>query len=274
MQTLTYTNNHNGLSITFSSDNPQMFLEHFDGSSAGADAITYKPLAFDGQRLITTSLSARTITAVINIAGKDEKGYSREAAKQQWLQLQKVLIPGDMGRLTYTSDTGSYFIDCRVESTPMPSEKLPFLISAAVNFIADKPYWYETEEQVLEITQGTSFTYHNDCGFAVPFIYEIETGSEPFEPWLFLIGYQSKEGCGLALFDPVPANSRCVINTEDCTVTLYEGGSSTGVLSNHLLSVDSTFGYLQPGDNMIWLAFYDDSCRCRIRWHRAYLGVM
>ena len=263
MPKITFTNGINGLSVEFSTETPLQFLVDFDGNSAGSNAIVYQPLALNGQKLIRTSLSARTITATVNVGGVEDGKYSRAAARKRWEEIQKVLVPGDVGRLTWTDGNVSRYIDCRTEATPKTSEVLPFMISATFAFIADSPFWFES---------SAAFLHTNDCGIAVPFVYEVETGSSSAAPWLLVVPLNGSASFGLALFENVPANSRCVIDTADCTVKLYEGGSSDYVLSNHLLSTNSAFGYLQPGENRLMCA-WSSGCTARLRWHKAYLGV-
>lgn len=272
MPKITFTNAINGLTVEFSTETPLQFLADFDGNSAGSNAIVYQPLALNGQKLIRTSLSARTITATVNVGGVVGGKYSRAAARARWEEIQKVLVPGDVGRLTWTDGTVSRFIDCRTEATPKTSEVLPFMISATFAFVADSPLWFDTEEQVLTFESSAAFLYTNDCGIAVPFIYEVETGSSSAAPWLLVVPLNGADSFGLALFENVPANSRCVIDTADCTVKLYEGGSSDYVLSNHLLSTNSAFGYLHPGENRLMCA-WSSGCTARLRWHKAYMGV-
>lgn len=50
MKKITFTNEVNGLSAAFSTDTPLMFPESFDGCSCGSEAITYRPLEYNGQR--------------------------------------------------------------------------------------------------------------------------------------------------------------------------------------------------------------------------------
>lgn len=272
MPKITFTNSINGLSVEFSTETPLQFLADFDGNSAGSNAIVYQPLALNGQKLIRTSLSARTITATVNVGGVEDGKYSRAAARKRWEEIQRVLVPGDVGRLTWSDGNVSRYIDCRTEATPKTSEVLPFMVSASFAFVADSPLWFDMEEQVITFDSTGPVELQNDCGVAVPFVYEVETGSSSAAPWLMIVPYNGFSPFALALFEDVPANSRCIINTTDCTVKLFEGGSSDYVLSNHLLSVDSSFGSIQPGKNVMYCA-WKSGCTARVRWHKAYMGV-
>lgn len=272
MPKITFENNTNGLSVEFSTETPMQFLSDFDGNSAGSNAITYAPLGLNGQKLIRTSLSARTITATVHVGGVEEGKYSRAAARKRWEEIQRVLVPGDVGRLVWTDGTVSRFIDCRTEATPKTSEVLPFMLSASFAFVADSPLWFDVEEQVVTFESSGPMEVQNDCGVAVPFVYEVETGSSSAGPWLLIVPYNGFSPFALALFEDVPSNSRCIIDTSTCTVKLYEGGSSDYVLSNHLLSVDSSFGSLQPGKNVMYCT-WSSGCTARVRWRRAYMGV-
>ena len=72
MRKLTYTNLTNGLTAEFSSESPTMHLNlaDFDGCSLGASARSYKPVELDGQKLISTSLNARTIVVPVEISAR------------------------------------------------------------------------------------------------------------------------------------------------------------------------------------------------------------
>lgn len=269
MQKITFENSINGLEITFSTATTDQFLADFDGNSAGSEAITYKPLGFNGQRLVRTSMSARTITATIQLRGEKGGKYSKEAVRTKWEQVQKVLVPGDMGRLTWSDGRNSRYIDCRVEATPKAAYELPFLLTATFAFIADAPLWFDTEEQVITFVDNQAHIYENDCGIAVPILFEVTT-TNASSPWLMVLPHNGTQGFSLALFEAVPAGKRLVVDTSDCTVKLFS--DSDFEYANQLLSTESAFGYLQPGENTIMCA-WSAGCTAMLRYHKAYMGV-
>lgn len=258
MRKITFENLDNGLSCEFSSETPLMLLESFDGCSCGSDDIVYKPINFDGQRFISSNLSARTVQFTANFGGKTDDRYSRKAALSRWQEIQKVFIPGKHGRLTWTDGANERYIDCRVESTPLPEEMLPFLFRIKFQLTADKPLWFETTENVVELASGSlTATIDNDCGIAVPFVVEADSGANIFTM------ISATTGAKLGFINN--SGQSFTIDTAECTVK-----NASGELCNNLLSVDSEFFDIVPGVNRLNFA---GSAGVRIRWRRAYMGV-
>ncbi len=117
---LTYTNIVNGLSAEFSSENPLMHLnlKEFDGSSAGAAAVTYKPVEFDGQKTISANLAARTVVVPVEFSAKSGGRYSRSSALAVWEHLMRVFVPLHEGWLVWADGKSSRRIKCRTAETP------------------------------------------------------------------------------------------------------------------------------------------------------------
>ncbi len=226
--------------------------------SCGSSAIAYKPIDYDGQLLISTNLNARTIPLVLNFGGKKGNKWSRSNAMERWQEIQRVFIPGQAGTLTWTDGTSSRFIRCRVDSTALPTQILPFLFRVKINLIADRPMWYDSVENVVELAGGqSSVTIENDCGIAVPFLMEVGSTTSVFAV------ASVAAGSGLALVQGIGQDF--VIDTDACTVT-----AANGTLVNNQLTIDSEFFRIMPGSNRLNFAGGGDIV---IRWRKAYMGV-
>lgn len=235
-----------------------MLLESVDGVSCGSSAIAYKPIDFDGQRLISTSLDSRNIPLVINFGGKKDNRWSRANAIERFNEIQRVLIPGQTGTLTWTDGTNSRFIKCRVDSTSAPAQILPFLFRMKINFVADRPLWYDSAESVVALASGqSSITIENNSGIAVPFIMEVGSGTSVFAV------ASVAAGTGLALVQSI--GESFTIDTDNCTVI-----SASGFLVNNQLTIDSEFFRIMPGTNVLNFAGGGD---VTIRWRKAFMGV-
>ena len=88
MRKITFTNETNGNSVSFSTDNSKMFLEEFDGNTCAGAAITYKPAEYDGQRFISANLNARTITFTVNFTATSGGKHSYSGAVAKWDEIQ------------------------------------------------------------------------------------------------------------------------------------------------------------------------------------------
>lgn len=263
MRKITYTNSINGLSAEFSSDDPLMHLDlkNFDGCSVGANSVVYKPVEFDGQRVISTNLSARTIILPIQFTAKSNGRYSRAAALDKWTEILKTFVPLHSGTLTWTDGTKSRRITCRTLETPQITEMLPYLFSAQIQLVADYPYWEDVEEQSLDLSQDMYID--NNCGIPLPFCIDVPAGSSSFgiSGWLYGVGR-----IGTLTFHTVIAQA-CTIDTKNCTVT-----AADGTLVNNLLTADSAFFKMLPGRNaFIYSAILTDTAT--LRWRNLYMGV-
>ncbi|MBE6902628.1 MAG: hypothetical protein E7478_09145 [Ruminococcaceae bacterium] len=259
MQRITYTNSVNGLSCTFSNDTPLMFLESIDGCSCGAQDIVVKPLAFDGQRFLSSSLNARTVQFTAQFGGIADGRYSRVEAMKRWQEIQRVFIPGNMGVLTWTDGTNSRFIECRTAEMPNYSQMLPFLFRVSFSLTADYPYWQDSVENVVSFSAATvSSIVTNDCGIAVPFIIEATPSAD------IMLIYNRTTDKRIAFSNTI--SDTIYIDTRECTVK-----TASGDYCNHLLTVDSEFFKLIPGDNDIaWLGV---PTAATLKWRKAYMAI-
>lgn len=258
MAKVTYTNAVNGLSCTFSSDDPMMLLESIDGCSCGCDAITYRPLNLDGQRFVSSTLTARTVVLNVNFGGKAGGKYSRKEAMKRWEEIQRVFVPGNMGTLTWTDGTESRFIKCRTSETPKPSELLrnKSLFCASFSLTADNPLWFDSVENIVPL-DNVGVTIENPCGIEVPFIAEVSAGVDAFAM------ARLEDGAGIALANRI--NEDFTIDTAACTVT-----TASGELVNNQLSVNSSFFGILPGTNRFAVASFGT---VTIKWRKAYMGI-
>ncbi len=269
MRKITYTNSVNGLSVEFSSDNPLMHLDlkNFDGSSVGANSVTYKPVEFDGQRAISTNLSARTIVLPIQFTAKRNGSYSRAAALDKWTEILKIFVPLHSGTLTWTDGTKSRRITCRTLETPRLTEILPYLFSAQIQLVADYPYWEDTEEQSLILSMYNStaeMSVNNTCGIPLPFCIDVPAGSSKWGIYVYVKG----DSIGYLQFSSA-LEQPCTIDTKNCTVT-----AADGTLVNNLLTADSSFFRIVPGTNVfLYYNSYTESDTATLRWRNLYMGV-
>lgn len=118
---VTYTNSVNGLSAEFSSESPTMHLKlsEFDGASAGASSVVYSPVETDGQKTISTNLTARTILLPVEFSAVDNGKRSRRGALAVWEHLLRVFVPLHEGWLVWTDGVSSRRIRCRTAETPI-----------------------------------------------------------------------------------------------------------------------------------------------------------
>lgn len=233
-----------------------MFLDGMDGCSCGSTAVTYKPIEFDGQRLISTNLNSRTLRLDVSFSGRNGALYSRSAAIAHYNEIQRVLVPGQMGTLTWTDGDNSRFIRCRCSETPLPTEVLPFLFRASIQLIADIPLWYDGNEETVTLDNGGTVTIDNDCGIPVPVMIDVDPSSD-----LFVV--VNNRGGGLGFVKSISGGF--TIDTGNCTV-ISDGGEYV----NNQLDVDSEFFKLMPGNNVLVFA---GQAGVTIRWRRAFMGV-
>lgn len=263
MQKITYENYSNGLTATFSNDNPRSFLAAFDGSSTSCTAITYKPAEFDGERFISANLNARTISFTAMWHGERGGKFSSARSYAVWDELQRVFVPGRMGKLTWTDGTKSRFIECRTAELPNFSRVVGNKLTAEFKLVADYPYWQDVNEHSLTIDSTeffNIFTIMNDCGIDVPFVFRCVA---PI--------------CGLGIVNAgsIEVNSsgysgELVIDTLKCTATI------DGKNANQFLGADSEFFKLPPGESEAILADLGSghaSGSASITWHDHFIGV-
>ena len=262
MQKITYENYSNGLSASFSRDDPRMFLAEFDGNSVGSTAITYKPAEFDGDRFISANLNSRTITFTAEWYGVKDGRYSIKESYRMWEQLQRVFVPGQMGKLTWTNGIESRFIECRTSDLPNFSRLIGSKLSSDFQLVADYPFWQNVKEHIFDFSGyniSDLITVTNSCGIAVPFIFTC-SGGNPFLA-------NMTAGAFISLRRPDNAGA-VEIDTRRCTVT------SDGVLCNQYLTADSSFFKLMPGGNAIRIESMNfQENNCKMTWHDHYLGV-
>ncbi len=264
MRKVTYTNLSNGLSAEFSSESRTMHLnlKEFDGSSVGSTSVVYTPVETDGQKTISSNLAARSVTLPVEFTAIVDGKYSRSGALAVWENLLRVFNPLNEGLLVWTDGKTSRRIKCRAAETPKLTQVLPFLFSASFTLTADFPYWESTEEHSVDVAaSAAAVTVNNACGLSVPICVDVpSSGSMP-------LIYNRTTGKGLAF--ALEPGSACVVDTKECTVTLSDGS-----FANHLLTVDSEFFRLAPGENVIQvLGTGSGSNSAKIRWRDYYLGV-
>lgn len=265
MQKITYENYANGLTATFSNDNPRAFLAAFDGSSTSCAAITYKPAEFDGERFVSANLNARTITFTAMWHGEQNGKFSPARSYAMWDELQRVFVPGQLGKLTWTNGKKSRFIECRTAELPNYSRIVGNKLSAEFKLVADYPYWQDFNEHSLSLeteTTITSFTLTNACGISVPFVFYCSNPN-------IGLGELEKSGCAIYV-EGADLSGELVIDTLKCTATI--GGEN----ANQFLGSGTTFFKLPPGEVRLELMNLGDSdvlADTRITWRDHFIGV-
>ena len=262
MRKITFTNETNGNAVSFSTDDSTMFLEDFDGNTCPSTAVTYKPAEYDGQRFISANLNARTITFTVNFTATSDGKHSYSGAAEKWDEIQAVFVPGQYGTLVWADGTNSRQIRCRTEGTPCPALKCrPSLFTATFSLVADKPLWYDTVANTIEITGSyTVYTINNDCGIAVPFVLDVDL----YAPFI----YSNTAETGLAFSSE--CSSGVTVDTDECTV--YCGDE----LVNNLLTASSEFFKILPGANVIQVlpGIGSGGGTGTLTWYKAYMGVL
>lgn len=259
MRKITFENETNGLSLSFSTDTPMMFLESFDGCSCSTSDIVYKPFGYDGQYLVNSTLNPRTIPFTINFGGKSAGRYSRAIALRKWDEIQRVFAPGSAGVLTWTDGTNSRFIKARCTELSPPKQILPFLFSASISLVADKPLWLDTVENSVVFPHASGdFSITNECGIPVPVIIDVTTGANT----MIISNFTVDKAIGFGQ----TVSGDFIIDCGECTVR-----DISGELCSHLIRADSEYWSLVPGVNNI--AAVGDVRYARIRWRNAYAGV-
>ena len=268
MQKITYENYANGLSATFSNDNPRAFLAAFDGSSTPCTAIAYKPAEFDGQRFVSANLDARTIAFTVEWYGVSDGKFSIQKSYEMWEEFQRVFVPGQMGKLTWTNGYKTRFIECRAAETPNFSRVCGCKLSAEFKLIADYPYWLgdehsESFENQSVIIQNYNLT--NTCGLSVPFVFHSTVSYFGIVLWEPALG-----GRNMLYIDGSAPSGELVIDTKKCIATIG------GELANQYLEPRSEFFKIPPGDVTIRTIYLGDgsiSAGTKISWRDHYLGV-
>lgn len=265
MQKITYENYSNGLSATFANDNPRAFLANFDGSSAPCTAIAYKPAEFDGQRFVSANLDARTIAFTAEWHGVSGGKFSIQKSYELWEEFQRVFVPGQMGKLTWTNGEKTRFIECRTEELPNFTRVCGCKLSAEFKLIADYPYW-QGDEHTLSFERESfiikSFFLTNSCGLSVPFIFRSTEPQIAFQLW--------QDNYPKIMIDGADFSGELVVDTKNLTVTVG------GELANQYLTPNSEFFKIPPGDvelKALYLGEGGVSAGTKLTWRDHYLGV-
>lgn len=261
MQKITYENYANGLKATFSSCDPLAFLAAFDGSSTACTAITYKPVEFDGERFISANLNAKTITFDATWHGVRGGKLSDAASLEKWEELQRIFVPGKMGKLTWTDGKKTRFIECRTAEFPNFTRVVGNKLSATFELTADYPYWQDVAVREIIVESNDDFnmfTFTNDCGVDVPFVI---TCRSP------IVGIGSSVG---TVYIDSQLTGEIEIDTLKCTATI------NGENANRYLGADSTFFKFPPGDTECILANISGGhtkASVKITWRDHYISV-
>lgn len=263
MHKLTFTNSL-GSTFTASTGGSPFSLGVADVNSVGISAITQKPIQYDGQVTLETSLNPRTITAEITIIGILGGRYSHAEYYRLWEQIQRALLPGKAyeGKLQYANEGGKYWIRAYPYAMPNP-ERLAATGTFTVEFIADYPYWQAETLHTHTFTSGFNYIT-NESGMPVPFTVELSQ----METVLLI---NATTGGIISISGELGTYTKLVIDTQACTVKKYVGAEWE--YANHLLTADSDYKPLAAGQNKIYFTNWGSSASAKITWYDHFLGV-
>lgn len=139
----------------------KLWLNEFDGNSQKANTDTISCIGIPGQRLINSTLAAKSITAKIGFAPLYRSLNAIQCAGERGKfelrrKLLKMLPLGEIGELNYKNSYGEYRIKARLSEVPRVSYTAGAWAEATLNFVADYPYWTYpiSESEEIALTAG------------------------------------------------------------------------------------------------------------------------
>lgn len=137
-------------------------LNDFDGNSGKTRLETMQCIGLPGQKVLSSVLDVKTVTAKISFAPVYLNNNRREctgAAGMHALRREvlKRFPLGINGTLEYTNDIDTYTISARIDQNPVVVTHDGYLCECTIMFTCDYPYWCKaitSEEQT--ITAGSS----------------------------------------------------------------------------------------------------------------------
>lgn len=285
MEIITFTNAL-GRSITFDYKSDWMIASYEGFGAASIEAINVKGYGQHGYTFAGLSYGTRVMDLRVFIYGKDMRElYERRA------DLISIFNPAlGFGRLTYTNDYTTRFINCYTSYPPEPNEKLSTLCSFDIQLTATDPFWYDETEQGIKLagaTGGLTFGKDGSFFFDDSIIFglsssageinntgDIETpirveisGSEITNPKLSLNSGNS--GAFIKLNKTLTASDTAIITTGYGDKNVLINGES----AMRYLDESSTFFSLPVGTNKITLSCESGEPTVSVFYRNRYAGV-
>ena len=152
---LTMTDNRQAaIFIDFNDFNPNLINGVFDErSTPGLDGVVTYSAALSKRQI---QLTARVLGFRIGTA----QHPVAEVLDEYVALLCEVFNPRILGRLTYTSSMGEFYLDCRPASLPAFGGVEGGTFTFTVDLYADLPYWLETTEHQIDIGETEPLTLY------------------------------------------------------------------------------------------------------------------
>lgn len=268
MQKITFET-ENGTIILSDSDNGsvngkwcRLWLNDFDGNSLSLDVNSVNCLDIPGQKTISTTPAARTITLKIGFMPLyRENGAlicTGEIGKHELRrEVLKLFPPGVSGRLTYANDSGKWHITAWVSEAPKVSYTTRLWAEASVYFTVDYPFWElpEIESEAVTVSAG------GKALITAPSSGDI---ASPLE--IFVQVLQSAVGNGDAVFrcaacpdgknPDVFQSVRCMRDIPAGTLLRYDAG-----INGVTMCSKKEGGYWYPAPEYIYFVEYEGELR-------------
>lgn len=121
-------------------------LNDFDGNSGKTRLETMQCIGLPGQRVLSSVLDVKTVTAKISFAPVFLRNNRLRCTGSQGMytlrrEILKRFPLGEDGTLEYTNDVGTYMISARIDQTPVVTMHDGYFCECTIMFTCDYPYW-------------------------------------------------------------------------------------------------------------------------------------
>lgn len=121
-------------------------LNDFDGNSGKTRLETMQCIGLPGQKVLSSVLDVKTVTAKISFAPIFLQNNRRTCTGSQGMytlrrEVLKRFPLGESGTLEYTNDSGTYTITARIDQNPVVTMHDGYLCECTIMFTCDYPYW-------------------------------------------------------------------------------------------------------------------------------------
>lgn len=157
MKTIVSYINDNGdkLDLTYDYHTQYTSLTGIDGIDV--EQTTSKGYRQDGTTLEYISVPERDMTLKFIVMGESHDDFMKTRDK-----VNKAFRPKMGGRLFYNDGVHDVYIDCHASKTPkIPMDKKISITSCTVELVANDPYFYDREEQIVDFSTW-------EKGFSLP----------------------------------------------------------------------------------------------------------
>ena len=247
--------------------NPPYVFEKIEGISSGdTNFITSQGVGQYGKTFHAARVSDRQVTVYFNIKGEDRREMYENRRKAIAVTSSSLNANGELGRLEYTNDYGSWYIKCAVKKGVDPDDRKGNYNHAKVVFYCPSPFWRSMTTETarlawfdggfefpLEIDienkvdfgkRGYQNTIYNNGDSPAPIVIEIKgTATEPRVTKISTGEY-------IALKKELTEGDILTINTDpdECSVIIsHSDGTSESAFG--YLDLNSAFFQVDPGEN-------------------------